>query len=199
MQTSERTNQDTTSTAEWFTAQWPRLRQEVQGWWDQLTDADLEQVSGQKDRLMQAIAMRYGYARERAEQELNRRLHEWEEQSRTSRFSRVTEAATVVADSMGRAGEKIPELGSGMADLIRRYPLPSLVIGMGLGFLLGQTCRGMWAGKAQEWQGQQSEAGYPNALIQCTRCGQMIRQENMVEHSVTCRGSGILSHGGSTS
>jgi len=72
--TTERPTQQSTNTPEIFTQQWPHIRQEVKSWWDRLTDADLDQVAGQKERLVRAIEARYGYARERAEQEVNRQL-----------------------------------------------------------------------------------------------------------------------------
>jgi hypothetical protein len=110
-----------------------------------------------------------------------------------------TQAATTIGNTMARAGAFLPELPGGLADFIRRHPLPSLMVGVGLGFLLGRSCT--WTGKLSNEKDSidQSEAGYPDALIQCLRCGQMVRQADMVSHSTTCRGTGMLSHGGSTS
>jgi hypothetical protein len=111
----------------------------------------------------------------------------------------LTQAATAIGNTVTRAGAFVPELPSGLADFIRRHPLPSLMVGMGLGFLLGRSL--VWTGELSREKGgtDQSEAGYPNALIQCLRCGQMVRQADMVSHSATCRGTGKLSHGGSMS
>ena len=111
----------------------------------------------------------------------------------------LTQAATAIGNTVTRAGTFLPELPSGVADFIRRHPLPSLMVGMGLGFLLGRSLgwTGQFSNKKESID--QSEAGYPDALIQCLRCGQMVRQADMVSHSTTCRGTGMLSHGGSTS
>ena len=110
-----------------------------------------------------------------------------------------TQAATSIGDTVARAGAFLPELPGGLAGFIRRHPFPSLMVGMGLGFLLGRSCA--WTGELSNEKESidQSEAGYPDALIQCLRCGQMVRQADMVSHSTTCRGTGMLSHGGSTS
>src|SRR5262245_59940005 len=120
------------------------------------------------------------------------------QQSRTTP-ELFTHAATAIGTTVARAGAFLPELPGGLADFIRRHPIPSLMVGMGLGFLLGRSCA--WTGEfSHEKKGMdQSEAGYPDALIQCLRCGQMVRQADMVSHSTTCRGTGMLSHGGSTS
>jgi hypothetical protein len=111
----------------------------------------------------------------------------------------VSNAATAIGNTVTRAGALLPELPGGLAELIRRHPLPSLMVGLGLGFLLGRSCAWTATESSTEKKRDQSEAGYPDALIQCLRCGQMVRQADMVSHSTTCRGTGMLSHGGSTS
>ena len=112
---------------------------------------------------------------------------------------KVSTAATAIGNTVTRAGALLPELPGGLAELIRRHPLPSLMVGLGLGFLLGRSCTWTAGESSAEEKRDQSEAGYPDALIQCLRCGQMVRQADMVSHSTTCRGTGMLSHGGSTS
>lgn len=229
METAERATQQSTKTPEMFTEHWSHIRQQVKSWWDRLTDAELEQVNGQKEQLVRAIQSRYGYARERAEQEVDRHLAEFYETLDTSRGSGLVEAASSAAHgiastitktagetgtaaqkvattavssiggSVARAGAYLPELPGGLAEVIRRHPLPSLLVGMGLGFLLGRSCARTGRLASDEERIDQSEAGYPDALIQCPQCGQMIRQADMVSHSTGCKGTGILSHGGSTS
>ena len=227
MENTQQGAQQSTSATEMFTQQWPQLRQQVKSWWDRLTEADLDQVAGNKERLVRTIQGRYGYARERAEQEVERHLGEASDTSMSSRIGRMAEAATsstqelaseakktasevgtaaqrmaavaasTVSDTVTRAGQYLPEVPNGLAGLIRRYPVPSLMLGMGLGFLLGRSLG--WASDAEGEGGKQREAGYPDALIQCSRCGQMIRQVDMVHHSATCTGSGVPTSGGSTS
>jgi uncharacterized protein YjbJ (UPF0337 family) len=211
METMERATQQSPNTPEMFTQQWSHIQQQVKSWWDRLTDADLEQVAGQKERLVRTIETRYGYARERAEQEVDRRLAEFYATLEAWRGNRLVESAstaakgiastvtTTIGDTVARAGRHLPEFPGGLAEFIRRHPIPSLMVGMGLGFLLGRSCA--WTGGRTNGEERidQSEAGYPGALIQCSRCGQMVRQADMVSHSTACRGTGILSHGGSTS
>ena len=229
METTERPTQQSTNTPETFTQQWSHIRQQVKSWWDRLTDSDLDQVAGQKEQLVRAVEARYGYARERAEQEVDRHLAEFYKTLETSHGSRLMEAAsstahgiastvtktageagttaqkiaataaTSIGDTVARAGAYLPELPGGLAEFIRRHPLPSLMVGMGLGFLLGRSCAWTGGHAVEEERIDQREAGYPDALIQCSRCGQMVRQAEMVSHSTTCRGTGMLSHGGSTS
>jgi uncharacterized protein YjbJ (UPF0337 family) len=56
-------------------------------------------------------------------------------------------AATVQAkekaqEVAGAAAEKVGEVGQDVTDLIRRYPLPALLVGVGVGFLLARVLRG---------------------------------------------------------
>jgi uncharacterized protein YjbJ (UPF0337 family) len=53
---------------------WKQLRGELKGWWGRLTDDDLDQISGSKDKLIGKIQERYGYSRDRAEQEVDERM-----------------------------------------------------------------------------------------------------------------------------
>lgn len=53
---------------------WKQMRGELKVWWGRLTDDDLEQIAGHKDKLIGKVQERYGYAREEAEQEVERRL-----------------------------------------------------------------------------------------------------------------------------
>lgn len=53
---------------------WKQMRGELKVWWGRLTDDDLEQIAGHKDKLIGKVQERYGYARKEAEQEVERRL-----------------------------------------------------------------------------------------------------------------------------
>jgi uncharacterized protein YjbJ (UPF0337 family) len=145
------------------------LRSQLRSWWDRLTEADLAQIGGQKDRLISVMQQRYGYTRERAQQEVDRRLQEYGEQAvgvaaavttaAQDMASTVAEtvvtaaakaqemagaAATAVTDTVAGAGTYVQEKGvqalpGDLAGLIRRYPVPALLIGLVIGFALGRS------------------------------------------------------------
>jgi hypothetical protein len=128
-------------------------------------------IDRQKDRLISIVQQRYGYPRERAQQEVDRRLQEYTDRSAgvTATMtgaaqdvaSRVAEtagtaaataqemagsAATAVTDTAAGVGAYVQEKGlqglSGdLTDLIRRYPVPALLVGLGIGFVLGRSVR----------------------------------------------------------
>jgi len=50
---------------------WKQMTGKVKEKWGKLTDNDLTVIAGQRDQLVGILQERYGYARERAEKELN--------------------------------------------------------------------------------------------------------------------------------
>ena len=54
-----------------FAGQWKQLKGEIKTKWGKLTDDDLMKAEGNYDKLVGSIQERYGYARGRAERELN--------------------------------------------------------------------------------------------------------------------------------
>jgi uncharacterized protein YjbJ (UPF0337 family) len=166
-----------------FAGRWKQMRGELKTWWGKLTDDDFDRIGGQKDKLVGLIQERYGYAREQAEQEVERRLEEYGDKTGGAVGSMTAKARELGATAASKAneaapgfGEKIgslasvirekapPEgkirtsankvadgldsasyylqerkfehLGEDLRGLVRRYPIQSLLVGFGLGFLL---------------------------------------------------------------
>jgi uncharacterized protein YjbJ (UPF0337 family) len=55
---------------------WKQVRGQAKEWWGKLTDDDLDRVEGKSEQLIGLLQEKYGYTRERAEEEFNRRLQE---------------------------------------------------------------------------------------------------------------------------
>ena len=162
---------------------WKQMRGELKTWWGKLTDDDVDRIGGQKDKLIGLIQERYGYTREQAEQEIERRLQEYGDKTAGAIASmsvkarefgataaqKANQAAPVIGEKMkslasvirekapreGKIGttatkvagglesasyylqeKKFDHLGEDFRGLVRRYPVRSLLIGLGLGFLL---------------------------------------------------------------
>jgi uncharacterized protein YjbJ (UPF0337 family) len=177
-----------------FEGRWRQLRGELRSWWGRLTDDDLEHIAGQKDKLLGRLQEKYGYTREEARREVDRRLQEYagrlgqtmpgatyDEASKGKVKEAAAGAATKVAQATSVVGEKIGSLagvirekapqqetvriaatavanrldaartylqetdlgqvGGDLGRLIRRYPLPALLIGLGIGYLWGRSRR----------------------------------------------------------
>ena len=200
-----------------FAGQWKQMRGELKAWWGKLADDDFDKIGGQKDKLIGVVQEKYGYAREKAQQEVERRLQEYgDTMSGPSRSERrdtagagaggpakapnegpiattvaavasglesaqgaLSTAATAVADGLESAQgavstaatavagglesaqgavstaatavagglesassylqeQKFEEIATDLTALIRRYPVPSLLVGVGLGYLLAR-------------------------------------------------------------
>ncbi|HEV8122297.1 MAG TPA: CsbD family protein [Candidatus Polarisedimenticolia bacterium] len=61
-----------------FKGKWKQIRGQAKVWWGKLTDDDLNQVDGNVDKLVGRLQERYGYAKEDAEKEVNRRLQTYD-------------------------------------------------------------------------------------------------------------------------
>ena len=57
-----------------FEGKWKEMRGQVKEWWGKLTDDDLDRVEGKADQLVGILQQKYGYTKQHAEQEINRRL-----------------------------------------------------------------------------------------------------------------------------
>jgi len=184
-----------------FEGRWKQMRGDLRSWWSKLTDDDLENIAGHKDKLLGVLQEKYGYTREEARREVDRRLKEYDErmeqtmpsathdeasnggsmadaakakvkESAAGAATKVAQATSVVGEKIGSLAdvirEKAPQegtvraaatavankldaagsylqekdlghIGGDLARLIRRYPLPALLIGLGIGYLWGRS------------------------------------------------------------
>jgi CBS domain-containing protein len=137
----------TRMTPETFTQQWAQIRQELRGWWDHLTEHDLEQIAGHQEQLVRVIQERYQYVHERAQAEVDQRLQAYEPtggQMAEAMIAAADEAASRLTEAgeAGRAdaaGTPPLDLGAGgLVALVRRHPVASVLIGLGVGVLLAR-------------------------------------------------------------
>jgi uncharacterized protein YjbJ (UPF0337 family) len=109
-------------------SKWQRIKGEIRSQWGQLTDDDLERIAGNKDKLIGVVQERYGYVWDEARQMVDRYLDNY-----NGLKHQAVEALRTVASK-----ENIQKVGSDVADFVRRYPIPSLLIGLGIGYLLAR-------------------------------------------------------------
>ena len=57
---------------------WKQLRGEAKAWWGKLTDSDLDRVSGKFEVLVGLLQEKYGYSREQATDEIDKRVTDYE-------------------------------------------------------------------------------------------------------------------------
>ena len=58
--------------------QWKQIQGEAKAWWGKLTDDDLKRAAGKFDVLTGILQEKYGYTRQRAADEIDKRMTDYE-------------------------------------------------------------------------------------------------------------------------
>lgn len=56
-----------------FEGKWKQMRGQAKLWWGKLTDDDLDKVNGKYDKLIGLLQEKYGYTKQQAEAEYQKR------------------------------------------------------------------------------------------------------------------------------
>jgi len=62
-----------------FEGKWKEMRGQMREWWGKITDDELEQAGGNADQIVGLLQQKYGYTREAAEGEFNKRIKDVKE------------------------------------------------------------------------------------------------------------------------
>lgn len=57
-----------------FAGRWKQMKGQAKEWWGQLTDDELDQVEGNAEKLAGMLQAKYGWTRQQAEEEIDRRM-----------------------------------------------------------------------------------------------------------------------------
>ena len=138
---------------------WKQMRGTLKSWWGKLADDDFELIGGQKDKLIGWIQEHYGQTREQAQYEVERRMKEYGD----TKGGRTGYGMSDATKAAGEQAAKAQELGAAAimgtastyrkekeyenltADFIaflRHYPVQTLLVGVGLGYVLARSTRG---------------------------------------------------------
>ena len=90
----ERIQEPYTARPNVFAELWNHIRGEISSWWSRLTAEDCQRIGGTRDILVQILQAKYGYTRERAQQEINRRAKDYSARTEASPSS-----GTMIAES----------------------------------------------------------------------------------------------------
>ena len=95
---------------------WNEIKGELKSWWGKLTDDDIEQVAGNKDKLIGVVQQKYGYLYDEAQREIDRRLKEFDET--TDRLERTSNALKQKArDVTATVHDSVENLKAGTEDI----------------------------------------------------------------------------------
>jgi uncharacterized protein YjbJ (UPF0337 family) len=139
-----------------FAGQWKQMRGTLKSWWGKLSDDDFEWIEGQKNKLIDLVQEKYGYTRDQAREEVDRRFNEYDDKDSTASVrelkakvyelaetaaSKARGAVTALADEFATAGSSIREnklvtMATDISSFIRKYPFALLFVGIGLGYFV---------------------------------------------------------------
>ena len=60
-----------------FKGNWNQLKGNAKQWWGKLTDDDVKRIEGNRDELVGRLQERYGWSKEEAQAEIDRRMKEF--------------------------------------------------------------------------------------------------------------------------
>ena len=137
---------------------WKEMRGSLKSWWGNLTDEDFDWVAGQKDRLIGLVQQKYGYTLEQAQAEVDRRLRDYGDtlgEGAKYAGAKVYEFGQNVADKAREARSamsngvetatsywhenEFSEIADDFVTLVRRHPVPFLLIALGVGYALARS------------------------------------------------------------
>jgi len=136
-----------------FEGRWNDVKGQVKERWGRLSDDDLTRVEGKRDRLVGLIQQKYGIAKERAEDEINdwatkaqgmfERAKEGLQQGYQSVREGYDSATEKVVDAYDQSKRyfqqnNFKDMAGDVTDLIGRHPLPAVLVGLGIGYMLGR-------------------------------------------------------------
>ena len=137
--------------------QWKQMKGALKSWWSDLSDDDFEDIGGQKDKLIGWVQEKYGRTHEQAAQEVDARLKEYGDKYGgtvadlkakaydigETVVGKASEAATAVRSGVERASsyfqeKTIDSIGSDITAIVRKYPIQSVLISLGVGIWLAR-------------------------------------------------------------
>jgi uncharacterized protein YjbJ (UPF0337 family) len=121
--------------ADIFGGTWKELRGEMRNRWGELTNDDLEQIRGERDRLVGFIQKKYGRTRQQAEGEVDEFLTRYDGFGQARQ--RVQQTWSNVRDRAQGLGEQIPEdLPAKARETVEENPVATALIGATIVFLI---------------------------------------------------------------
>jgi uncharacterized protein YjbJ (UPF0337 family) len=106
---------------------------EIQKKWGKITDQDLQSIKGEKDKLVGLIQKKYGEGKESIEEALNSIMKNPEKA--------FEDTLATLKEKKDEAVDYTQQLTSILQEKIKKNPLPSMFISLGVGFLIGKLIK----------------------------------------------------------
>jgi uncharacterized protein YjbJ (UPF0337 family) len=127
---------------------WKQMKGRVKERWGKLTDDDLTTIAGRRDQLEGLIQERYGYAKERARNEIEdwyrsmeSNLAEQIESLRSGVQNLSSTVERIAKEQIPRARSRATEALNDAEEAVKRNPLAVVAIALSLGLLISVLTR----------------------------------------------------------
>lgn len=121
-----------------------QLKEIAKEHWDKFTNEDLDRIEGRRDEWVELVQTRYGYAKQRAENEVDQLFSTVDNQKQKfmdDLIIRTDEARQRLDQTLKQYDQKIQEtaqnLPGSMDQALMKYPWLSLVTLLGVGLIMG--------------------------------------------------------------
>lgn len=114
---------------------WDEYRDKVKHQWTKLTDDDIRDIRGDRQRLMQALQDRYEITKDKVEKEVTEFFEgsgNWIDQAKQRVLNIAEQGKQYVRDN------SIPDMTNDLQQVIRRHPIRSALVSMGIGYVLAK-------------------------------------------------------------
>jgi uncharacterized protein YjbJ (UPF0337 family) len=114
---------------------WDDYREKIKDQWSRLSDDDLRDIRGDRQRLMKALQDRYTLTKDKVERDVNeffQASRSWLEQIKHKATDLAMQSKQYVCDT------SLPDMAADLQRVVRRYPLRSAFISLGIGYMLGK-------------------------------------------------------------
>ena len=91
-----------------FEGNWKQVKGKVKEKWGKLTDDDLTRINGKREQLMGSLQTRYGWEKDRAQEEIDSFEKSYDERPRNEKYDREYFRKDIKTDSDRRDDEEFP-------------------------------------------------------------------------------------------
>lgn len=115
---------------------WNDASRKLQAEYSRLTEQDLKDISGDRNRLTQALQDRYELTRDKAEKEIDKFLTNsatWVDKAKQKFVEVADQGVQYVKD------HSLSDMSNDLQRLIRQYPIRSALISVGVGWVIAKV------------------------------------------------------------
>jgi uncharacterized protein YjbJ (UPF0337 family) len=114
---------------------WDEYRDKIKHQWTKLTDDDIRDIRGDRQRLMQALQDRYEITKDKVEKEVTEFFEgsgNWIDQAKQKVLNIAEQGKQYVRDN------SLPDMTNDLQQVIRRHPIRSALVSLGIGYVLAK-------------------------------------------------------------